>query len=326
LERVDPKLLIMTETNVPHDENISYFGRGDEAHVVYQFSLPPLLLHAIVSGTTLYLRSWARDLDKTPLPPGCTFLNFTASHDGVGLRPLEGLVPAEEVQTMLDTMRARGGYISTKRNMDGSESPYELNISYFDAFRPTEDSQRRWHVPAFLLSQAVALSFKGISAVYFHCLTATPNDYTGVERTGMTRSINRRKWDLGELESLVADRQTDTGRVFAAYRRLLDIRRRQKAFHPDGPQRVLDLEDGLFGLERRAPDGSQRILALYNFRPEPVRIDPGTLPEGLSAWHELLGVTGVRLDHLGLHLPPYGACWLSSDTERRPTAKWEQGM
>jgi glycosidase len=318
LEQIEPRVLIMTETNVPHAENISYFGLGDEAHVVYQFSLPPLLLHAIFSGTTAYLRGWAKELEPAPLPPGCTFLNFTASHDGVGLRPLEGLVPAEEVRVMLDAMRRRGGYISTKRNMDGSASPYELNISYFDAFRPVEDTERRWHIPAFLLSQVVALSFKGIAAVYFHCLTATPNDYTGVERTGMTRSINRRKWDLGELETLIADCQTDTGRVFAAYRRLLGIRRRQHAFHPDGSQRVLDLEDGLLGLERTAPDNSQRILALYNFRPESVRIDLQALAEDPRGWNELLGMTGVRLDHLGLYLPPYGACWLSKGGERRP--------
>lgn len=224
---------------------------------------------------------------------------------------------------MLDAMRRRGGYISTKRNMDGSDSPYELNISYFDAFRPGDEADQHLHVPAFLLSQIVSLSFKGIAAVYFHCLTATPNDYLGVERTGMTRSINRRKWDQSELESLIADRQSDTGRVFAAYRRLLDIRRRQRAFHPDGAQQILDLADGLLGLERIAPDGSQRILAIYNFRPGPVRVDLQTLPKGLFGWTELLGMTGVRLDHLGLHLPPYGACWLRKDTPQWPATARE---
>ena len=152
LELVDPVVLILTETNVPHRENVSYFGEGDEAQLVYQFSLPPLLLHALHTGTTRYLRDWASNLEATPLPPRCTFFNFTASHDGVGLRPLEGLVPEPEVVAMLEAMRERGGYISTRRNSDGRESPYELNISWFDAFRDPYGNDNRWHIPAFRVS------------------------------------------------------------------------------------------------------------------------------------------------------------------------------
>ncbi len=141
LEIVEPGGLLMTETNVPHEENIGYFGAGDEANLVYQFSLPPLLLQAIFSGSTRYLWRWAKSLQEMELPAGCTFFNFTASHDGVGLRPLEGLVPDDEIKTLLDAMRQRGAYISTRSNSDGSESPYELNISYFDAFRnPSRNS------------------------------------------------------------------------------------------------------------------------------------------------------------------------------------------
>ncbi len=133
LALVEPGALLMTETNVPHEENISYFGAGDETHLVYQFSLPPLLLHAIYSGDTQYLQAWAESIERMELPENCTFFNFTASHDGVGLRALEGLVPDNDIRSMLEAMRERGGYISTRSNSDGSETPYELNISYFDA-------------------------------------------------------------------------------------------------------------------------------------------------------------------------------------------------
>jgi len=84
-EIVAPRAIILTETNVPHAENVSYFGQGDEAHMVYQFSLPPLLLHAFITGNGQYLTHWASGLE--PPPAGCTFFNFTASHDGVGVRP-----------------------------------------------------------------------------------------------------------------------------------------------------------------------------------------------------------------------------------------------
>jgi sucrose phosphorylase len=311
LEMVEPGALIMTETNVPHAENISYFGGGDEAHVIYQFSLPPLLLHALHAGNTRYLQDWAGTLEAETVPPDCTFLNFTASHDGVGLRPLEGLVPKPEVDALLDAMRARGGYISTRSNSDGSVSPYELNISYFDAYRDPAREASRWQIPAFMVSQTVALSFRGIPAVYLHCLVATPNDTLGVERTGMTRSINRRKWDKAELESLMDNPDSETGKVFPRYRRLLQIRRNQPAFHPEAPQRMLATTAGVFGLERTALDGSQRILALFNFTATTQSIAASVLPGDLDSWHELIGEYRAEHSVSGLQLPPYATFWFS---------------
>lgn len=311
LTMVEPGVLLLTETNVPHAENVTYFGDGDEAHMVYQFSLPPLLLHALHSGNTRYLRDWAMGLEVLALPPGCTYFNFTASHDGVGLRPLEGLVPEAEVRAMLDAMRARGGYISTRRSVEGVDMPYELNISYFDAFRNPDPADNRWHIPMYLVSQIVALSFKGIPGVYLHCLTATPNDTTSVERTGQTRAINRRKWDRGELEVLLANETSETGRVFAAFQAVLRVRRRQKALHPEGDQTVLGLENGLFGLLRVAPDASQRLLALFNFTARPRRVPGALLPAGIEDWTELLGLSEPVVDAQGIELPPYASCWFS---------------
>ena len=310
LELVEPRVLIMTETNVPHRENMSYFGAGDEAHVIYQFSLPPLLLHALHAGTSAYLNAWAVGLEAFDQPPGCTYLNFTASHDGVGLRPLEGLVPAAEVTAMLDRMRERGGYISTKANSDGTESPYELNISYFDAFRdPAGDN--RWHIPMFMLSQVVSLSFKGIPAVYIHCLTATPNDALGVERTGMTRSVNRRKWDMGELQSLIHDLESETGQVFTLYTRLLQLRRQQLAFHPDAAQHVYELDPRVFCFERTSRDAKQRILVLANLSSESFAVDLEALPQDLAGREELLGLNNPIFGRDRLQLEPYAVFWFS---------------
>lgn len=310
LELVEPGALIMTETNVPHLENMSYFGDGDEAHVIYQFSLPPLLLHALFAGTSTYLNAWAKGLECFPQPPGCTSLNFTASHDGVGLRPLEGLVPEHMVNAMLDSMRDRGGYISTKSNTDGTESPYELNISYFDAFREV-DGDNQWHIPMFMVSQIVSLSFKGIPAVYIHCLTATPNDTLGVERTGMTRSINRRKWDLGELSSLISNLESETGQVFTLYMRLLQLRRQQPAFHPDGAQHIHELDERVFCFERVSLNSKQRILVLANLSPEEFSLDLTSLPPDLSRREELLGLNAAVFDRDQLHLEPYAIFWFS---------------
>ena len=318
LELVEPGGLIITETNVPHQENLTYFGDGDEAHLVYQFSLPPLLLHAIYSGNTQYLRDWAQSLETLDLPPNCTFFNFTASHDGVGLRPLEGLVPEGEVNRMLDAMRERGGYISTRRNSDGRDIPYELNISYFDAFRKPHGEARDFHVPAFLLSQIITLSFRGIPGVYLHSLTATPNDTLGVERTGLTRAVNRRQWDRGELESLIRNPQSETGQVFHAYRRLLQIRRRQPAFHPDAQQQVLELDNGLFGLRRVSLDGRQEIVCLFNCTGCAASVPRDSLPAGIDGWRDLIGSADVSFTQQRVQLSPYAACWFANRETASP--------
>ncbi len=311
LELVEPGVLIMTETNVPHAENIRYFGDGDEAHVIYQFSLPPLLLHALYAGTASYLRDWAHTLESLDPPGNCTYLNFSASHDGVGLRPLEGLVPTEQIDALLNAMRRRGGYIATKANGDGSDSPYELNISYFDAFRDP-DGDTRWHIPMYLAAQLIVLAFKGIPAVYIHCLTATPNDTLGVERTGMTRSINRHKWDRDELEALIADPRSETGQVFSLLTRLLELRRAQAAFHPDAAQHILDLDHRVFAFERMAIDDSQRILVLANLSAEPITLAFERLPGDIMRREELLGLAPADFTATELRLRPYAVFWLSA--------------
>jgi glycosidase len=317
LDSCEPGVLIMTETNVPHAENVSYFGDGDEAHVIYQFSLPPLLLHAVFSGNARYLVQWARGLEETPPPPHCTSLNFSASHDGVGLRPLEGLVPTVELNAMLTEMRRRGGYISTKSNSDGSVSPYELNISYFDAFRePGGDN--RWHIAQFMVTQVIVLSFRGIPGVYLHCLTATPNDALGVERTGMTRSINRRKWDRNELEHLISDLASETGQVFPVYARLLSLRREQVALHPEAAQRIIAVDDRLFCFERIALDDSQRILVLANVSDNSVTIPWAELPADTATREELLGLCALERRDDALVVEPYAVFWFSLRHEPGP--------
>ncbi len=305
VREAEPGVILLTETNVPHEENISYFGNGDEAHMVYQFSLPPLLLHAIHTGSTHYLHAWAKNL--TPPPAGCTYFNFTASHDGIGMRPLEGLIPQAEIQALIDDMREMGGFVSTKRNADGSESPYELNITYFDACR---DHKGLHHMERFLLTQTVAMSLQGVVAVYIHSLLATPNDFHGVEQTGMTRSINRRKWKMEELEAHLRDPDGIAGAVFNEYLRRLELRRQQPAFHPDATQQVLDLGAGLFGVKRRAPDGSQTITALYNFTGTENATPVALLDDERPQWRELLSGETVKAVEGEVVLPGYGCYWL----------------
>ncbi|MCG7981294.1 MAG: sugar phosphorylase [Candidatus Thiodiazotropha lotti] len=310
LDVLEPGAILLTETNVPHQENISYFDQGDEANMVYQFSLPPLILHAIMCQTTEFLVPWARSLEQEKLPEGCTYLNFTASHDGVGLRPLEGLVPDEDLDVLLDMMRRRGGYVSMRATTEGRDRPYELNISYFDAFAAEDDDVDPWHIARYMLSQTLPLSFRGIPAVYINALGATPNDPLGVERTGMTRSINRRKWDGAELERLIDLPLTDAGQVFPEYIRRLRIRSGIKAFHPDAPQRVLELPDGILGLERISLDGEQRVYAIHNMTGDLRSVDISVLGGTNRRWSDALHQVVPDMDGDGVRFRPYQTVWL----------------
>ncbi|MBT3058065.1 MAG: sugar phosphorylase [gamma proteobacterium symbiont of Ctena orbiculata] len=310
VELLEPGAILLTETNVPHAENISYFSQGDEANMVYQFSLPPLVLHAVHQQTTSYLVPWVRSLEREEVPEGCTYLNFTASHDGVGLRPLEGLLPDDEISSFLDEMRKLGGYVSMRATTDGSDRPYELNISYFDAFRSTREGDDPWHIPRFMLSQTLPLAMRGIPAVYFNALAATANDPLGVERTGMTRAINRRKWDGSELERLIDNPLSDTGQVFPEYIRRLRLRRGIRAFHPEAPQQLLDLQDGVFGLERNSPDGRERLLAIHNLTADTLSVALPGLLDGEIRWYDALQQTVPDITAEGLRLRPYQVVWL----------------
>jgi sucrose phosphorylase len=315
---VEPCCLLLSETNVPNEENLSYFGTGDEAHMVYQFSLPPLVLHALSTGSTCYLNEWAGNLPSPP--PGCTYLNFTASHDGVGLRPLEDVLPSEEIHHLLEHMRQRGGYISTRRNRDGSDIPYELNISYFDACAVPGAASPDEQIERFLLTQTLALSLQGVPAVYIHSLTATPNDRIGVERTGHTRAINRRKWDKLELERELANPDSSTHRVFQEYLRRLQLRRSIPAFHPDASQRLIEVDDESFALLRESIDGGEQLLAVYNFAPRPRRL---RLPDGAPLFgdraEELL--SGRRISSLrhGIDMSAYACAWFRLRPATAPT-------
>lgn len=312
-EIVSPGAILLTETNVPHEENISYFGDGDEAHMVYQFSLPPLLLHAIHTSNTHYLYEWLKHL--SPPPEGCTYFNFTASHDGIGVRPLEGLIPEEELKQLLDDMRARGAYVSTRRNTEGENVPYEINVTFYDAFRNPGHQSAPWQAARFLLSQTVALSMRGIPGIYIHSLLTTPNDHERVEVTGTTRAINRHQWDSTELEALLDVPESSTYQLMHEYLRRIEIRRKQTAFHPDGAQNVLDLDDNILGIVRLSPDCTEKIVALYNFSKYNQEIDDSQIRPILgdpSEWEDLLYKSPLKHEGNYLSLKPYSCHWLTT--------------
>lgn len=278
LSAVAPHVWLLTETNVPHKENVSYFGNGDEAQMVYQFSLPPLLLDAFTHANATPIMTWLRDLEAPQ--PGTTYFNFTASHDGVGVRALEGIVPTEQVSSLVDAVKQRGGMVSTRRQSDGTDVPYELNIAYVDALSPNEKDNAEFHANRFLATQAVMLSLQGVPAIYFHSLVGSQNDVEGAQSSGHPRRINRHKFDRNELNAQITASDSLSQKIYQGYRHLLEVRRAQPAFHPDVKQSVIDTEsDSIIGFLREPEDTTNSILTLVNVGTESLNVD-------ISAWLE----------------------------------------
>ena len=304
-------VVLLTETNVPKAENLSYFGQRNEAHSIYNFPLPPLVLHAMMSGSARYIRAWQRAMPPAPL--GCAYLNFTASHDGVGMRPAEGLLPPAEIDRMIATAQASGARVSMRALPDGGQSVYELNTSYFSALGRTFAGEDDHQIARFLASQTIVMSLEGIPAFYIHSMLATPNDIDAVERRGMNRAINRHRWDYPTLKARLADPDSNQSRVLAALSGRLRIRARQPAFHPNATQFTLMLDERVFGLWRQSLERDQSIFALHNVSGQPVTIameDLNLIAD--EPWTDLLSGETVQPDQTAVQLAPYQCRWITN--------------
>ncbi|MBO6886393.1 MAG: sugar phosphorylase [Marivita sp.] len=303
-------IVLLTETNVPKAENLSYFGKRDEAHVIYNFPLPPLILHALLSGSAKNLDKWQRSMPPAPL--GCAYLNFTASHDGIGMRPAEGLLSAEDQAEMIKAVKAAGGLVSMRALPDGGEAPYELNTTYFAALGQTFDGPDDHHIERFLCSQTIVMSLEGIPAFYIHSMLATPNDTEAVERRGMNRAINRHRWDYETLRTYLADERSVHAQVLNGLKRRLKIRQRQSAFHPNATQFTVNTSDPrVFGLWRQSLDRHQSIFALHNVSKDTVTLPVSTLNIIADEdWRDLL--SGDVIPDEDIVLAPYQCRWISN--------------
>jgi len=302
LDVVAPHVIVITETNVPHVENISYYGDGaNEAQLVYNFTLPPLLLHTLIAGNATKLIDWINSL---PRPTEHTaFFNFTASHDGIGVRPVEGILNTAEIQHLIAAVEQRGGRISYKANPDGSSSPYELNITYVDAVAPPDQSESM-RIASFILSQAAMLTLAGVPAMYIHSLLGSHNNIAGMQITGQNRAINRAKLDEAAVEAELDDPSSFRSQVFRAYTHMLKVRTTCAAFHPQGEQQATSFNHGrILAIERIAPDHSERVLALFNVTSEAQTVQLTIQPQ-----QDIL--TNETITDQTVQLAPYQVRWL----------------
>lgn len=260
MDHFKPNTQIITETNVPHKENISYFGAGDEANMVYQFALPPLVFHSFVNENAKKLSDWASAI--TLEHDTITYFNFLSSHDGIGLRPTEGILTDEERTRLADRVTKNGGKISYKSNSDGSQSVYELNINYHEAI-VNKDYSEELQIKQIIAANAILFSVIGVPAIYYHSLLGSGNDYVGLEKSNINRRINREKLEYNKLvdELENSDRRK---KIFGGIKELIETRKKHSAFNPYAKQKVLQANDSVFAIERHNVETDEKVQVFVN--------------------------------------------------------------
>ncbi|WP_022664295.1 alpha-amylase family glycosyl hydrolase [Desulfospira joergensenii] len=310
---VAPGVALITETNVPHQENISYFGNGfDEAHMVYNFALPPLVLHTFYTGDTKAISGWASKLN--PPSDQTHFLNFLDSHDGIGLMAAKEILTDKQIRSLADRALEHGGLISFKTGENGTEEPYEINITWYSALNREDDKNEdtAFQVKRFVASRVIPLLLRGVPAIYLHSLIGTQNDIEAVLRTKSNRDINRRDISRSAITAALADPLSKISRINRELGRLLKLRTVQTAFHPNASQKILDISSKIFGVERISVDGGQIIIALVNVTPDicKVCLDLGAYEQ--QYWLDLVSEEKFFSDkgRLPVTLLPYDTAWL----------------
>ena len=303
--------IIITETNIPNRENLSYFGNANEAHMVYNFPLPPLLLHTLLTGSSKHLKTWL--MSMPPAMMGTTYFNFIASHDGIGLRPVEGLLSEDEIKNLVATVESFGAYISWRALDNGENKPYEINITLYDALKGTEaNGVDKWQQQRFICAHTIMLALEGVPAFYIHSLVATENDYEKFKHTNNNRAINRHNWQIDYLEKLL-ESDTHHAIIFNELKRIITIRKAQSAFHPNATQFTLQLGDAICGVWRQNINRDQSIFAISNVTDQEQQIRLSDINLIVTdKWVDLLTNNEIAEDQAELILPPYQSVWLSN--------------
>ena len=310
IEQAQHDAIIITETNIPNRENLEYFGNADEAHCVYNFSLPPLLVNTLVTGSCGYLKQWM--MSMPPARNGTAYFNFVASHDGIGLRPAEGLLSDAEINSLVKTMQDFGGHVSWRALDDGNSKPYEINIALIDALQGTVRGADDLGLQRFVCAHAIMLALEGIPAIYIHSLVGTHNDHQRVENSGHNRAINRHQWNYTKLEEALADQNSSHYIVYNQLKQLLKIRRQQSAFHPNATQFTLHLGDQLFGFWRQSLDRQQSVFCISNISDQGQTL---TLADinliDNEQWYDLISGQPCSGGN-GIEMEPYQTVWITN--------------
>ena len=320
LDIVAPSVALITETNVPHEENISYFGNGsDEAQMVYNFALPPLVLHTFYSMDSGALTNWAMSLRKPS--DTATFFNFLDSHDGIGVMAVNNILSPGDIDFIVKKVQEHGGLISYKTASDGAEMPYELNITWFSALNYTENDEEdlAFQIKRFVASRSIALVLQGVPGIYFHSLIGSPNDIAAVLSNHSNRDINRTVLDAEAMIKELEDPHSKLSMISKELGRLIIIRTRKRVFHPNSDQKVLKISSDVFAVLRQSSD-DKILLALTNITDRIIHLEIPVSFTGRSntRWFDIVSKTefDTYSAKIFITMQPYDVVWLEPFHEK----------
>ena len=309
IDYLSPYTVLVTETNTPAAENVSYFGNGNEAHWIYNFSLPPILIYSVLIGNASYLEKLTMSMPPSQI--GTSYLNFIASHDGIGLRPVETFLTKIEVERFTQLMENNGGKITYRSTNTDVDEPYEINISLFDAMKETFSKEKKLFIERYICIHTIMMSLEGVPAFYIHSLFGTENDYALYQKTGHNRSLNRGKIDYNKINT--ESTNTKESKIYNKLKELLLIRRNQAAFHPNALQFTLHLGNELYGIWRQSIDKTQSIFCITNITEEIVTLSLLDINlDDADKWHDLITQKAVEDNISNIELKPYQTVWLSN--------------
>ena len=311
IERMDNRAILITETNVPNTENLAYFGESNEAHWIYNFTLSPLILYTLLRGNCSILRKWS--MTMPPAKIGNAYFNFLASHDGIGLRPIEGYINKTELTSLLNLMKSFGGEISYRTSQWGDKNPYEINISFLDSLRGTFEGVDNFMFDRFICAHTIMFSFEGVPAIYIHSLLGTRNDYESIKKGKENRSINRFKWEKNKIYKLLSNSKSLNAKILSRIKEILKIRIKQPAFHPNSTQFTLNLGNKTFGLWRQDADRTQSIFCITNITKssESISLSEINLIE-TEDWFDLLTSKKLKGINDRITMKPYQTLWITN--------------
>ena len=312
VDQLEKDTIIVTETNLPKQENLSYFGKNDEANWVYNFPLPPLIINTFLFEDSSALTKWS--MKMPPAQIGNAYLNFISSHDGIGMRPAEGLLNDKDIKKMLQRLKKNGSQFSMRKLSNGEEKVYEANISLFDALKFTDrDKKGKFDLKRFIAAHCIILAIEGVPAFYFNSLFATKNDEKAFASSGIKRNLNRYKWDYSSLISLLNEKDSIEYNSYNAFKNLISIRKVQPAFHPNATQFTLNLDKNIFSVWRQSRDRKQSIFALTNVSSKTVKLNSNQINLiDDEQWFDLLSPNEKITDGQFIKLNPYQTVWITN--------------
>ena len=304
---LNTQTLIVTETNLPEKENLSYFGKNDEANWIYNFSLPPLLIHAFLFENNSYLYNWSKKLPRSK--NGNCYLNFIASHDGIGMRPTEGLLSSKALKDFLYRLKKNGSKFSYRKIQNKSKKIYEANITVFDALKKTNYDNGKFSFERYISAHSIMIAFEGVPAVYFNSIFGTSNDEAKFVITGNNRDVNRYKWNLKNISNKLNNKDSKEYYFYKKISNLLSIKKKQKAFHPNASRENINLGPKIFCFKRESINKKQTIICITNLSS---KIQYLKLSKKFLKYKDLLGSKIFFTIDKRIKLDPCQTIWLSN--------------